>query len=82
MAIPSTKITVYRFRMYDIRADNWTVSKRMGTRDAIDAVRGSVLEDTAVDVDEEAIDSDIPGLTETGFNPKPQRKGFQTSMSS
>ena len=40
---------------------------------------GQVLKDTAIEVDESAIHSDIHGFTAIGFNPNP-RRDFQTTV--
>jgi hypothetical protein len=76
------KVTIYQFQVYDIREDTIVKSKRWGTRKAIvEIAYGKVLEDTAIEVDESAIQSDIRGFSIVGFNPHP-RCGFQTSVRS
>jgi len=74
-----SKVTIYRFRKYNIGSDGYDVSRRWGTREAIEHVCGEVLEDTAVEVDEAAVATDIEGLTVRGFDPRP-RPGFQTQV--
>jgi len=77
------KLTVYQFQVYDIRDDAIVKSKRWGTREAIVEIAcGQVLEDTAIEVDESAIRSDIHGFTVIGFDPRPRRPGFQTQVES
>jgi len=44
-------VTVYYFTMYDIRTDEEVKSKRPATRDAIFRVCGTILEETAEEVD-------------------------------
>jgi hypothetical protein len=66
--------TIYRFKPIMM-----IESRRWGTREAVDNIaHGQVLEHTAVDVDESAIESDIPGLTRRSFDPH-SAFGFQTS---
>ena len=63
------RVTVYRFTIYDIFSDDNIISKRMGTREGVKKIRGAVIESTAVDIDEAALDPDLPGLTPAGFAP-------------
>jgi hypothetical protein len=57
-----------------------TRSRRWGTREAIkDIACGRVVEESALEVEESAVKSDIHGFTEKDFNPRP-RKGFQTRV--
>lgn len=71
------KVTVYQFRSYDIRDDEKKLSRRWGTREAIQDVCGEVIESTAVEVDAKDINSDITGLTAIGYKPNPPQ-GFQS----
>jgi len=71
------KVTVYRFTKYDITTDQPQKSTRWATRKAIDRVNGTVLENTAVEVDASVVGSEIEGMTARGFDPHAQR-GFQT----
>jgi hypothetical protein len=77
------KITVYKFRVYDVTTDGFHTSSRYGTREAIEKmVRGEVLENTAIDVDESEIESpasDILGLTKREFYLSPH-KDFQREI--
>ena len=76
------KVTIYRFEVYDIQSDQVISSKRWGTREAINEIaHGRVLEDTAIEVEESAVASDIHGFTVRDFNPHP-RRGFQTEVKS
>lgn len=70
-------VTVYKFEIFDINSDMFRQSRRWGTLEAIKEISGRVLYDTAIEVDESAIASDIPGLTERNFNPR-KREGFPT----
>ncbi len=63
------RVTVYRFTIYDIFSDDNIISKRMGTREGVEKIRGAVIESTAVYIEEAALDPDMPGLTPIGFAP-------------
>jgi hypothetical protein len=63
------RVTVYRFTIYDILSDDNIISKRMGTREGIEKICGAVIQSTAVDIDEAALDPDMLGLTPIGFAP-------------
>ena len=76
-----SKVTVYRFTVYDISADENTRSRRWATLAAIKRIGGAALEDTAVEVDSSAVGTEIPGMTERNFNPHP-RPGFQRAVTS
>jgi len=68
------QVNIYRFRKYDVSRDEFQISSRWGTREAIvKNVRGEVLEDTETEVDEGVVDSD--GLTPHRFDPHATR-GF------
>lgn len=76
------KATIYRFEVYDIQSDRVIPSKRWGTREAIiEIAHGRVLEETATEVEDSVIRSDIHGFTAIGFDPhSPRRTGFQTEV--
>jgi hypothetical protein len=74
-----SKVTVYRFEKYDITTDTMRMSQRWATREAITAVHGKVLEDTAVDVDPDCLKSEIEGMTSRDFDPN-ATKGFPTQV--
>ena len=76
-----SKVKIYQFEGYDVNNDQMKKSRRLGTREAIEIIHCHVLEETATDVDESAVKSDIPGLTARDFIPHP-REGFQRSVSS
>jgi hypothetical protein len=65
---------VYQFRMHDIANDENRKSRRWATREAIEWLRGQVLEETETDVDPSVLDSN--GMTERDYNPH-ALKGFQ-----
>lgn len=73
-------VTIYQFEVYDIQSDQTIKSRRWGTAEAIKEIAcGRLLEDTAIEVDESVVASDIHGFTVRDFNPHP-RSGFQTSV--
>lgn len=74
-----SKVTIYRFELYDITTDGNRKSHRWATREVIERLRGTVLEDTATEVDASAVASDIQGMTARDFNPHP-RTGFQRQV--
>lgn len=76
-----SRVTIYQFTIYDITTDTCRKSSRWGTREAVERVHGAVLENTGTNVDAAAVATDIPGMTEIGFNPhrhtSPQRQVTQ-----
>lgn len=66
------KITIYQFTMYDISTDAEVKSRRWATREAITHANGTILEETATEVEETKVRSDIEGMTTRGFSPKHQ----------
>ena len=79
MAQTVSNVTVYRWRAYDISSDEKRESRRWATREAVEKLGGEVLEDTATQVDASVVDTDIPGMTERGFDPHPH-VGFQRQV--
>jgi hypothetical protein len=77
-----SKVTIFRFRMYDRHNEEMVLSKRWGTREAIEHYAGAlVLEDTAAEVDAGCVKSDLAGFTVPGFDPhRLLRDGFQTQV--
>ena len=74
------KITIYQFEVYNQQNDQMKKSRRWGTSESVEKIaHGKVLRNTAIEVDESAAASDIPGLTEKDFIPH-KRQGFQTSV--
>jgi hypothetical protein len=75
------QVTIYRFRLYNPQTDEIVTSRRWGTAEAIDEIAGGhVLKETAVEVDESTIRSDIHGFTVRDFDPNPRRDAFQTKV--
>jgi len=60
---------VYQFTMYDILTDTEREPRRWGTREAIDRIGGTVIEDPAVNIETPLLGSEVEGMTERGFNP-------------
>ena len=63
------KVTVYRFRVYNIQSDESRLSRRWGTLQGIRSVGGREEPDTGVEVDETAVGGEIFGLTSRDFDP-------------
>jgi hypothetical protein len=77
------EVIVYQHQVYDIRDDGIVKSKRWGTRNAIaENACDQVLENTAIDVDESAIRSEIHEFMGIGFDPRPRLSGFQMQVKS
>lgn len=76
------KVTIYRFRTYNSHTDEIMTSRRWGTEQAIREIAGGqILKDTATEVDESVIRSDIHGFTVRDFDPRPRSQdGFQTEV--
>lgn len=71
-------VKLYQFQMYDITSDHMQESKRWGTKEGIERIRGAyLLEDTELEVSESEVrwdHPDYPGLTVRGsFRPSPNR---------
>jgi hypothetical protein len=69
-------VRVYRFQMYDISANQMMTVRRWGTPEAIEAIRGSILKNQSIEVDEADLKSDIDGLTRRDWTPSRVRDGF------
>ncbi len=76
------KVTIYRFQLYNSQTDEIVTSRRWGIAEAIKEISGRLLKDTATEVDESVIRSDIHGFTVIGFDPHPRRPGFQIHVKS
>lgn len=74
-----SKVTIYRFKIYDIRNDEYHRSLRWAALEAIKSVGGVALRDTAAEVDSSVVGPHIPGMTERGFNPH-ARTGTQRQV--
>lgn len=63
-------VTIFRFDVYDIRADAMVRSRRWAIREAAEQIaHGVVDESTAVEVPRAFLMSEIPGFTAVGFDP-------------
>ena len=58
------KVPVYKFAVYDITTDADRVSRRMGTRVAIERLNGRIIEGTEREIDETELGREIAGLTD------------------
>jgi hypothetical protein len=61
---------IYQFTMYDILTDSERKSRRWGTRESIDRIGGTIVEESAINVDDALLWTEIDGMTERGFDPK------------
>ncbi len=71
-------VTIYRFKVYNPQDDEFVLSQRWGTIQAIQKISGVAIEGTAVDVDETVMlnpQPDMQGLSERGFDPRPDKHG-------
>ena len=59
-----TKSVVYRYRVYDIRYDDYVVSTRMATRRKIKQIGGEIIPHTKAEIDEKHLQN---GWTAKGF---------------
>jgi hypothetical protein len=71
------KVTVHRFKIYDISNDEWKVSRRWATQEGIDRVCGERIDGTATEIDSELVDSEVPGMTAKNYDPN----AFSSGMS-
>lgn len=62
-------VTVYRFGIYDGELDCVRTSRRMGTRDGIARIRGIVLDEPGIELDDADVGREEPGLTDRGYMP-------------
>ena len=77
-----SKITIYRFTIYDIGSDDNHLSHRWGTMEGIKRIGGQALADTATEVDASVLTSGIPGLSERDFDPHKRTGDFQRTVTS
>ncbi|MET4070632.1 hypothetical protein ABID58_005439 [Bradyrhizobium sp. S3.2.6] len=64
------KVTVYRFTQFDAQTDMRVTSRRWATRDAIELVGGTVLENTAIEIDPSHLTGGVEGMTSADFDPR------------
>jgi hypothetical protein len=50
------KVTVYRVRVYDGYSDERKLSTRMATREGVAIMRGTIVEDSAVEIEESQLE--------------------------
>ena len=62
-----TKSKVYLFKKYDINSDQYVVSRRMATRDAIEGIKAVIIPETEVEIDNSHLSGDR--MTEIDFKP-------------
>jgi hypothetical protein len=62
-------VTVYRVELYDVAADAPKISGRWMTRQGAETMRGTVLEDTAVEIDDAELEHGKQ-WTEIDFQPQ------------
>ena len=75
------KVKIYQFWTYDGTNDRRLQSRRWGTLEGIAALKvGVPFMDSGIEVDEEAVRSDIDGLTVRDFDPSPRPQGFQRQV--
>ena len=76
-----TTVTIYQFEAYRIASDEVVKSRRWDTREAIrDIACGRVLEETAREVGESIVESDIHGFSMRNYDPDARPTGFQTQF--
>jgi hypothetical protein len=64
------KVTIYRFRLYDIATDEYVPSRRWATMEAIRRIGGEAFDDTATEIDDSLLSHDLPGMTDRDFKPR------------
>ena len=62
-------VTIYRFKTPDPLNDDKRLSRRWGTLEGIEFLKGEVLDHTATEVDARFVGCEISGLTERDFEP-------------
>ena len=76
-ASQGTEVTVYRFKMFDIRSGEFVESRRWAPEKLIGEIGAKRIgEGVRTDAGNLADD----GLTPHGFDPRPRTGGFQTSV--
>ena len=73
------QVKIYRFEIYDGALDRLILSRRWGTREAIEVIRAIPIEDSEIEIDEPDWDC-MEGLTAIGFDPQWPGSGFQTQV--
>lgn len=66
-------VLIFPFEVYDAVTDKMIRSRRWGTREAVEQVaHGCVIEEGALEVPRQFLNTDIPGMTHIGFDPQMQ----------
>jgi hypothetical protein len=61
-------VTVHNYKTHDFtQPSEWVVSRRMATREFIEKCKGTIIENTGVEIDSSLVDSN--GQTELDFVP-------------
>jgi hypothetical protein len=53
------KVKVYRVNFYDIQSDDMTLSRRWFTREGAERAGGSIIENSAIDIDEADLQGEL-----------------------
>jgi hypothetical protein len=72
------KVTVYKVKVHDVAVDSAVLSRRMATRRGAETMRGFVIEDTAVEIDDSLLETGEQ-WTARGFDP-PSSKGSRQHL--
>lgn len=62
-------VTVYQWTIYDIKNDEMIKSRRWATKEAIEWVHGTAIENTGVEIDEGSLSRELQGMTARNFDP-------------
>ncbi|WP_293781272.1 hypothetical protein [uncultured Oxalicibacterium sp.] len=71
------EVQVYRFQMYDPSTDQMVISKRWGTRVAIERIGGQLIQKDAAQIPYDHLSKEIDGLTDIGYVPVKSETGWQ-----
>lgn len=63
------KVTVYRFKSYDIAKDEIKTSRRWVTKAAIEEAGGQVIAEAAAEVESSSLGGEVTGMTEHDWWP-------------
>lgn len=72
-------VTVYKVKVYDIATDSHETSRRWATKGGAEIMRGSIVEGTAVEINEMELESGEQ-WTPIGFDPHKRSGEFQTKI--
>lgn len=65
-----SKVKIYQWTRYCITTDEIQLSRRWGTREAIERRGGAVVEETGVEVDASVLGREHEGLTDLDYDPR------------